>query len=566
MYVLHHFIKDQPDEACIAADSGFRWEQIFRQDTEAGFLFTHLERVGFRLFIPEQAMIDALVDDDEDWHYQSPKHKFQMYAFHQDCSFLVEVYMQNQIPPYGANKDPLPYPDNRCQLMFDIDSEGSESTSNPKRMRIIEGETLDILDELDEELLTATRAGIKKIYDENSTIALLNSGGKDSRVVLQLMLEHAIQHPDPSKKIMVISADTLVENPGVKSIIHGLKDALAEALPWVEYHVVKPRVDNTLLVCIIGKGYQAPSTTFRYCVRRLKIEPARDFLESTFLSDGIVANEKTCLVMGSRDNESGNRKRSLQKYFGEDFYGQHPVGSIRTASPIRDWTSQEVVTYLAFNRAPWSRYGARNTELLAFYGSAAGSECPLGAAVINDNEAMMQCGKSARTGCYLCTISNDKSMGNLISTYPEYEKYYRFRSLLKAIGQDIRYGGIVGLQRIGKSKIGSGIGDLTIDARTQLLQSMVNLGIEWEREEIMTAYQMVMEREVTEGFPVTERFRSVMYQLLGLRHGFRGVFGHSVFDPYCTGVDQPTEEDARVIHRILEERAAAAVFESGYLF
>lgn len=65
--------------------------------------------------------------------------------------------------------------------------------------------------------------------------------------------------------------------------------------------------------------------------------------------------------MGNRDNESGDRKRSMQKHFGEEFYGHHPVGSIRTASPIRDWTSQEVVTFLAFNRARLGAVTARAT-------------------------------------------------------------------------------------------------------------------------------------------------------------------------------------------------------------
>ncbi|MFD1130724.1 phosphoadenosine phosphosulfate reductase family protein [Paenibacillus sp. PDC88] len=563
-FAIHHFVKDQPDLDCIAPDSGFSWKDIFQGDSVSGALFLFLEKSGFNLWMPEQAAIDALVattvtDDSymfgrdiypsmSDWSYTSPKHKFQVYGFHRSGAVLIEIYALN-IPPYGASKDPLPFPEDRCQPSFDI-FDLATGASQKRKQRAIAGETLDFLEKVDDELLAVTRAKIKKIYDEHSIIGLLNSGGVDSRLTLQLMIEHAIKNPDPSKRIMVISADTLVENPGVKQIIHELRDALGRAFPWIEYHIVEPREDNTLLVCIIGKGYQAPSVSFKYCVRRLKIEPAREFLEAMFLADGA---EDTVLVLGSRDNESVMRKRSLSKHFGEDFYGHHPVGNIRTASPIRDWTKQEVVTYLAFNRGPWKK-GARNTELLAFYGNAAGSECPLGAAVVNDNEAMMQCGKSARMGCYLCTISQDKSMGNLISTHPEYEKYYKFRRILKAIGQDIRYGGITGVQRIGKSKIGSGIGDLTIDCRTHLLQAMARLDIEWRKSEIITAYQMVLEREMVEGFPVTERFRDAIFQLIAVSGSMKNFFGHSVFDPYGTGVDQVTEEDNEAIKRVLEKR------------
>lgn len=562
-YAVHHFVKDRPDQDCIAPDSGYSWKDIFRSDSAAGALFLFLEKSGFRLRMPEQAAIDALVastvcDDSDmfrtalypsinDWSLMSPKHKFQVYGVHKTCALLIEIYSLD-IPPYGASKLPLPFPEDRCQPSFDFwDLVPNEPKKRSKRA--IEGETLDYLEKVDDELLAVTRARIKKIYDEHSIIGLLNSGGVDSRLTLQLMIEHAIKNPDPSKRIMVISADTLVENPGVKKIIHDLREALHKAFSWIEYHIVEPREDNTLLVCIIGKGYQAPSVTFKYCVRRLKIEPAREFLEAVFLADGA---DDTVLVLGSRDNESVQRRRSLSKHFGGDFYGHHPVGNIRTASPVRDWTKQEVVTYLAFNRAPWK--GARNTELLAFYGNAAGSECPLGAAVVNDNEAMMQCGKSARMGCYLCTIAQDKSMGNLISTHPEYEKYYQFWRVLKAIGQDIRYGGITGFQRIGKSKIGSGIGDLTIDCRTHLLQAMARFDIEWRKSEIITAYQMVLERETVEGFPVTERFRKAIYRLIGVSGPFQRLLGHSVFDPYGTGVDQCSEEDAEAIKRALAKR------------
>lgn len=545
-FVFHTFLKDKPAEDCIPQNSNLKWNMIFAEGTAAANLFSFLEEQSFELMIPVQAMIDAMIDDGSDWHYQSPKHKFQMYCFHETCVLLVEVYLQQQVPPYGAQYEPLPYPIDRCQPFLDFTVDVIE-TGRSERVRVIEGETLDLLEKVDEELMEATRARIKKIYDEHDRIGLLLSGGKDSRAVTQLMIEHAIENPDPSKKIMIITSDTLVENPGVKESVLALREALSKSLPWIEYHIVTPKEDQTLMVCIIGKGYQAPSSTFKYCVRRLKIEPAREFLEKVFLAEGA---EETCLVMGSRDNESGNRRRSLEKFFGDDFYGHHPVGNIRTTCPIRDWTSQEVVTYLAFNRAPWSKYGARNTELLQFYGSAAGSECPLGAAVVNDNEAMMQCGKSARTGCYACTISKDRSMGNLISTYPHYEKYYLFRGILKAVAQDIRYGGMTGVQRIGKSKIGRGIGDLTIDCRTHILEAMNRLNIEWRQSEILTAYQMVLYREEVEGFPVTQRFREAIYKMLNISGGFRGVLCHSVFDPYGTGVDQFTAEDVAAIARV----------------
>ncbi|WP_155837510.1 hypothetical protein [Aneurinibacillus terranovensis] len=44
-----------------------------------------------------------------------------------------------------------------------------------ERGRVIEGESLDLPERVDDELLAVTRARIKKIYDEHSWIGLLNS-------------------------------------------------------------------------------------------------------------------------------------------------------------------------------------------------------------------------------------------------------------------------------------------------------------------------------------------------------------------------------------------------------
>jgi DNA sulfur modification protein DndC len=120
-YAFHHFINDQPQEDCIPPNSGFTWQMIFQHESEPDELFSFLERIGFGLYLPEQAAIDALIDDGSDWHYMSPKHKFQVYAFHPSCTLLIEIYLQQIIPPYGAKKEPIPFPKDRCQPFLDFD-------------------------------------------------------------------------------------------------------------------------------------------------------------------------------------------------------------------------------------------------------------------------------------------------------------------------------------------------------------------------------------------------------------------------------------------------------------
>lgn len=58
-YAIHHFVEETPPEYCIAPDSWIAWYHIFRRDSIPGSLFSFLEDIGFRLFVPEQAFVDA---------------------------------------------------------------------------------------------------------------------------------------------------------------------------------------------------------------------------------------------------------------------------------------------------------------------------------------------------------------------------------------------------------------------------------------------------------------------------------------------------------------------------
>lgn len=119
---FHHFLNDdQPQEDCIPPDSRITWDKLFKRDTVAGKLFSFMESNKFRIFIPEQAAIDAFLDGDMDSSLQSPKHKFQIYCFQDRCSLLIELYLQQTIPPYGAHYEPIQYPEDRCQLIFELD-------------------------------------------------------------------------------------------------------------------------------------------------------------------------------------------------------------------------------------------------------------------------------------------------------------------------------------------------------------------------------------------------------------------------------------------------------------
>jgi DNA sulfur modification protein DndC len=117
-----------------------------------------------------------------------------------------------------------------------------------------------------------------------------------------------------------------------------------------------------------------------------------------------------------------------------------------------------------------------------------------------------------------------------------------------------RFGGSIANTKPGK--LGNGIGDLTIDCRTHLLQAMKRLDIEWRESEILTAYQMVLQRESVEGPPLTERFREAIFALLNIHNtGFRRMLCDPIFDPFGTGIDQFSSEDEEAIQRIMAQES-----------
>ena len=236
------------------------------------------------------------------------------------------------------------------------------------------------------------------------------SGGKDSTTVLQLVWKAIERLPDTDrqKPIFVVAADTKVETP---IIVDHLDDTLrriketaqATRMPFLPV-VVKPTLNDSFWVNLIGRGYPAPTARFRWCTERLKIKPANRFIEEAVTQYGEVI-----MVLGVRKTESATRMQIMNTYEVKS----HPLlrrhTSLRGAyvyAPIADFSTDDVWTYLLQVPSPW---GSNNRDLAALYRNANAGECPL---VIDLSTP--SCGNS-RFGCWVCTVADrDASMEALI--------------------------------------------------------------------------------------------------------------------------------------------------------
>lgn len=234
------------------------------------------------------------------------------------------------------------------------------------------------------------------------------SGGKDSTCITQLIyLMIKDLPPDKrTKEVHVLSSDTLVESPFIqerikKSCCKIREQARKDNLP-IKVEILRPKLNDTFWVNLIGRGYPSPNRWFRWCTERLKINPMTEYILKQVRENGEVV-----ILLGARKSESASRAQTLGKYVIQNFrlrkHSNIPGAFIYT--PIEDWKAEDVWIYLLQKKSPW---GDNNRELLSLYRKCDG-ECPL---VID--KSTPACGGS-RFGCWVCTVvERDRALEGLI--------------------------------------------------------------------------------------------------------------------------------------------------------
>lgn len=262
---------------------------------------------------------------------------------------------------------------------------------------------------------------IQDVYDEVRSAYLSDSrpwilgysGGKDSTCMVQIVW-NALSGLPPDrlgKRVHVISSDTLVESPRIveriTDTLRMMEESAAKSGLPVSTNLVRPVLDDTFWVCLLGRGYPAPTRKFRWCTDRLKIRNA-----DRFILEKVSEYGEAVVVLGTRKTESSERRRNMEKNEaaagGRGLFAKHSkLPSAYVYSPLRDFATKDVWNYLLQNgETPW---GANNRDLLALYRDADSPDCPL---VVDTSTP--SCGNS-RFGCWTCTVvEDDISMRHLV--------------------------------------------------------------------------------------------------------------------------------------------------------
>lgn len=320
------------------------------------------------------------------------------------------------------------------------------------------------------ERLRAIRTQIRSVYLEptKSPWVIGFSGGKDSTVLLQLVIE-AIQSVSPDERrreVYVVCNDTLVESPVFQSYVIGTLDLVQQGLEALGLPVrvvtTRPKVSETFWVNLLGKGYPAPNRSFRWCTDRMKVRPTTEYIKSQIAENGDVV-----LLLGIRRSESAERAKNIgRREAGADGALLKPHDDLKGCfvyTPIVDLTTDDVWVSLVENRPPW---GGRHNKLFEMYQSAAEGECPF---VMSDQE-VASCGSgSARFGCWTCTVvEKDRSLDAMANSgFDQLVPLARYRALLKETSENPECRSKV--RRNGQP----GLGPLTLPARQMLLEELL---------------------------------------------------------------------------------------------
>jgi DNA sulfur modification protein DndC len=209
------------------------------------------------------------------------------------------------------------------------------------------------------------------------------------------------------KPVYLISSDTFVESPAVEQhlakSLELIRVAARDACLPLEVYKVGPLVDDSFWVNLIGRGYPAPYSSFRWCTDRMKIQPATAFVRRKVAEYGEVI-----ILLGARKSESATRAQvmSHRREVGDRLFRHSSLPNAWVFTPIEDWSTQDIWTYLTSVSSPW---GTDNLELVTMYRNAQAGECPL---VID--KSTPACG-GGRFGCWVCTVvDRDRTMEAMI--------------------------------------------------------------------------------------------------------------------------------------------------------
>ena len=312
------------------------------------------------------------------------------------------------------------------------------------------------------------------------------SGGKDSTLLVALVYEAMKRLKEAgaelSKRVYIITSDTMVENPIVRNYMHSSSNSINEAAKRDRLNilatVIYPDEDQTFWSRVIGLGYPTPEPPgFRWCTERLKINPM-----NTYVNERIKESGEIIILLGVRKGESLTRQKTItaREIEGKLLNMHNDIPNAYVYNPITEVPNDLVWEFLLKGdcKSPW---GTDMKYLFSLYqGENLGEEKSVLGEV--DRDKIPVTGNS-RFGCWCCTmVKEDKSLQNFINKSVGEEK--RMLTLLRDFRNKLLEMREDSTLRESKRRNGTiyrkadgtlGLGPFTLEARRMILEGLLDL-------------------------------------------------------------------------------------------
>jgi DNA sulfur modification protein DndC len=189
---------------------------------------------------------------------------------------------------------------------------------------------------------------LDEAYKRFKRFILAYSGGKDSTATAILLYKWVLERRPEDLEVIVLHNDTLSEIPTMEAwareFMREYSEKMSELGVKVITEIAAPNPTDTFYWRVFVRGYPAPTFVFRWCVELLKIGPTKE---------GLGRYRDYVLIVGSRDEESAARSKSMRVRFGTCMAQGSCLGAYFTinndipkVAPIRFWSTEDVWTFL----------------------------------------------------------------------------------------------------------------------------------------------------------------------------------------------------------------------------
>lgn len=284
------------------------------------------------------------------------------------------------------------------------------------------------------EKIERASAAIDSVFEKGHPVAVAYSAGKDSTVLLYLVLEVARTRKlagKPQPSIIITHANTGIENPAYAKVAEDEIERIRSyaqglGLP-LRVDVVQPSLNDSWAVRIIsGRALPTfPNSSKRDCSYSWKVVP-QERQRKAALKELSEAGQPVVMT-GTRFDESEHRFEAMMSRGERD--SEVWVKEVRNQkgafvrnelqlSPICFFSQEDVWVILAELQAGERTSFTDAKEIWEAYRDGGGTSC----AVVSD-DAMKSNAKAcgARFGCALCAaVGRDKSLEAMIESDPKY--------------------------------------------------------------------------------------------------------------------------------------------------